>query len=69
MSNQLIYHDFMVLNILLALWASIKDRAGPLVQQIISLEQDTFSWPFGPDQFIVGSKGQQKIVNLEIIVG
>ena len=68
LSNQLIYDDFMVLNILLALWASIKDIAGPLVQQIISLEQDTFSWPFGPDIFIAGSKGQKKIKNLEIMV-
>ena len=57
----------MILNILLALWPSIKYITDPLVQQIISLEQEICCWPFGPDIFIAGSKGQQNIENLEIM--
>ena len=58
----------MILDILLALWPNIKYITDPLVQQIISLEQDIFCWPFGQDISIAGSKGQQKINNVESMV-
>ena len=57
----------MILDILLALWPNIKYITDPLVQQIISLEQEICCWTFGPDIFVGGSKGQQNIENLEIM--